>query len=403
MLILVAWRNLWRNRTRSLLILLSVAVGIWAGAFIMAIYYGMGESRMRIAIDNEVSHLQVHHPKFKNDHEAKYSFPEDSLRQVMDKFNMVKSYSLRTIAPGMLANASGSQGVQVSGVDAMEEDSTRHLKGFLVEGQYFTPGEKNRILIGRKLAEKLNISVRGKIVLTLLDTADNMTVAAFRVHGIYETQNAPRDEVNVFVLKNDLDNLIGTTGRAHEAAILLKNDADLQVAYANIKEALPNLKVETWEDISPETALVINSLDTYNLVFIAIILLALSFGIVNTMLMAVLERMREIGVLMALGMSRLRLFGMILLETVLLTIAGAPLGILAAYLIIAWVGKVGIDFGAAAGDTMKNFGYAAVIYPELPLYSVGQIFLLVFIAAVLSALLPAWKAIRLQPVEAIRS
>lgn len=403
MLLLIAWRNLWRNRTRSLLILLSVAVGIWAGAFIMAIYFGMGKSRLRIAIDNEVSHLQVHHPKFQDDQEAVFSFREDSLRSILEKQPLVKSFSLRTVAPGMLANASGSQGIQINGVVAAEEDSTRALHTFLVEGEYLNPDEKNRILIGRKLAKKLNSPVKGKVVLTLLDTADNITAAAFRVIGIYETQNAPKDEVTAFVLKKDLDRLIGTEGRAHEAAVLLKNDEDLDAAFAGLKAALPTLKVETWEEISPETALVVSSLDTYNLIFIAIILLALSFGIVNTMLMAVLERMREIGVLMALGMSRLRLFGMILLETVLLTIVGAPLGIFAAYATVAWVGRVGIDFSKIAGDTLKDFGYAAVIYPELPFYSVGQVMYLVFIAAFLSALYPAWKAIRLHPVEAIRS
>lgn len=369
----------------------------------MAIYYGMGIGRLRIAIDNEVSHLQIHHPKFEDDQEAMFSFAADSMQGILTGQNLVKSFSLRTIASGMLANANGNQGVQINGVDAAAEDSTRGLQGFLVEGEFLNPAEKNRILIGRKLAKKLNIPIKGKVVLTLLDTANNITAAAFRVIGIYETQNAPKDEVNAFVLKPDLDRLLGTEGRAHEAAVLLKNDADLPLVFDHLKKQLPHLKIETWEEISPETALVISSLDTYNLIFIAIILLALSFGIVNTMLMAVLERMREIGVLMALGMSRLRLFGMILLETLLLTVIGAPLGILLAYATVAWFANVGIDLSAVAGETMKDFGYAAVIYPELPVYSVIKVLYLVFLAAILSALVPAWKAIRLRPVEAIRS
>lgn len=369
----------------------------------MAIYFGMGNSRLRIAIDNEVSHLQVHHPKFKDDQEAKFNFSEDSLRHLLESQPLIKAFSLRTVTTGMLANASGSQGIQVNGIDTAAENATRSLRRFVVEGNFFDTTGRNPILIGRKLADKLNIPLKGKVVLTLLDTVNTITAGAFRVVGIYETANAPQDERNAFVLKSDLDRLIGTEGRAHEAAVLLNRDEDLQPAFTVLKNAMPGLKVETWEDISPETALVVSSLDTYNLIFIAIILLALSFGIVNTMLMAVLERMREIGVLMALGMSRLRLFGMVLLETVLLTMVGAPLGILAAYATVAWVGKAGIDLSTVAGDTMKDFGYAVVIYPELPLNSVGQVLYLVFIAALLSAIYPAWKAIRLHPVEAIRS
>jgi ABC-type lipoprotein release transport system permease subunit len=403
MLFLIAWRNLWRRKSRSIIILLSVALGMWAGAFIVAIYYGMGNSRLRIAIDHEVSHIQIHHPKFADDQEAIFSFSEDSLNNILKEQQLIKSYSLRSVSPGMLANASGSRGVQINGIYADKENETRGLQQFVKEGDWFNTEENNRILVSRKLAGQLNLKIKSKIVLTVLDTAENITAGAFRICGIYETQNSSQDEQNVFILKKDLDKLIGTNGRVHEAAILLKNDKDLETENNYLKSILPNLKVETWMDISPETALVINSLDTYNMIFIGIILLALSFGIVNTMLMAILERMREIGILMALGMSKLRLFGMILLETLLLTIIGAPLGILAAYFTVAWLGQSGIDLTNIMGETLKDFGYAAIIYPQLPWHSVANIIQLVIIAAVLSALLPAWKAIRLHPVEAIQS
>lgn len=403
MLFTVAWRNLWRNRTRSLLILLSVAVGMWAGAFIMAIYFGMGNSRLRIAIDKEVSHIQVHHPKFEDDQEAIFNFSENAVRELLQVQPKVKAFSLRSVTSGMLATASGSQGVQVIGIDTAAENATRGFREFMVQGSFFDTIGRKPIIIGHKLSDKLNIPLRGKVVLTLLDTANNMTAGAFRVVGIFETTNARHDEMNAFVLKKDLDQLLGTHGRAHEAALLLENDADLDTVFASLNSKLPELKVETWQEISPETALVVESLETYNLVFMGIILLALSFGIVNTMLMAVLERMREIGVLMALGMSRLRLFGMILFETVLLTIVGAPLGILLTYGTVAIVGRTGINLGAVAEDMMKDFGYDAIIYPELPFDSVVQVLYLVVIAAVLSSIYPAWKAIRLHPVEAIQS
>lgn len=403
MLILIAWRNLWRRKIRSIVILSSVAIGMLAGAFILALYQGMGKSRMRLAIDNEVSHLQVHHNNFEDDQEAIFSFSEDSIKNILDTISEIKSYSLRSIAPGMLANASGSRGVQVNGVDPVSENNTKSIQQYIKEGNWFEENKKNRIVVSKKLAGQLNLRLKGKVVLTLLDTVENMTSGAFRICGIYETQNATKDEQNVFVQKNDLDKLIGTKGCVHEAAILLKSDETVAVVNDNLKKTLPDLKVETWEEISPETALLVNSLGTYNIIFMSIILLALSFGIVNTMLMAVLERKREIGVLMALGMSKLRLFGMILLETFYLTIVGAPLGIFLAYITVAWLGNVGLDLTEVAGEVYKDFGYASIIYPELPWPVVGQIVQLVIIAALLSAIYPAWKAIRLHPVEAIQS
>jgi ABC-type antimicrobial peptide transport system permease subunit len=130
--------------------------------------------------------------------------------------------------------------------------------------------------------------------------------------------------------------------------------------------------------------------------------MALSFGIVNAMLMAVLERAREIGMLMAIGTSKLRLFAMILLETIFLTVAGAPVGLFTGWLIILWVGKHGIDFSDMAGETMSRFGYAQIIYPELPFHSVVYTMILVMFTALVSAIVPAMRVLRLKPAEAIR-
>jgi ABC-type lipoprotein release transport system permease subunit len=369
----------------------------------MAIYYGMGENRLRMAIEKEVSHLQIHHPRFSEDQEAVYCFPEAGVRRVLDTLSNTAAYALRTIGAGMLSNATGSRGILVAGIDPVAEDATRSLSGTVEEGAYLTESGRHPILLGRKLADKLRIPLKGKVVLTLLDTAGAMTAAAFRVQGIYETANAPLDERIVYVRKGDLDALLGTTGSAHEAAVLLQGEGEpVERVQTLLEERLPGLKVETWKQISPETALVISSLDTYNLIFIGIILLALSFGIINTMLMSVLDRMRELGVLMAVGMSRRRVFGMVLLETVLLTLAGVPSGLLLSFATIAWVGRTGIDLGNIAGDTLRDFGYETVIHPVMPTGSLADILVLVLLTATLSALYPAWKAISLRPVEAIR-
>ena len=403
MLFLIAWRNLWRNRTRSLIIAASVALGMWAGSFITAIYYGMGDSRLRIAIDHEVSHIQIHHPRFADDQEAKLNMPEDSLRQALQQVTSIKAFSLRSVAPGMLATTSGSQGIQVNGVEPAAEEATRGMAGSVREGQYLDSAGRNIVLVSTKLAGKLNLELGNKIVLTLLDTAGAITAGAFRIGGLYQTENAPLDERNVFVRKTDLDRLIGTAGRVHEAAILLRRDEDLDSTYAELSRRFPQYKVQRWEAISPETALVISSLDTYSLVFIMIILLALSFGIINTMLMAVLERTREIGVLMAIGMNKFRIFGMVVLETILLAIIGAPIGLAVAWVNIVWLHHTGMDLGPMMGETLRDFGYAAMIYPVLPWKNVAQMIQLVIAAATLAAIFPAIKALRLRPVEAIRT
>ena len=402
MLFLIAWRNLWRHRTRSIALIASVALGVWAGAFIVSLYYGMGNERVRIAIEQEVSHLQIHHPAFRDDYDVAFNFDLDSVAAAVRATPGLKAYSLRTNVQGMLANAAGSNGVQINGVDPAAEDATRRLKGFVKNGTYFVDGKKNQVLVGKKLADKMKLAPGGKIVLTFQDPMQSITSGAFRIAGIYESANAPLDERNVYVRRTDLEALLGTPGRGTEAAILLTGENELPAAMDALRQTLPGLEVDDWRSISPETALVMSSLDISSIIIISIILLALAFGIINAMLMAVLERTREIGMLMAVGMTRLQLFGMVVLETLLLTLAGCPIGFAFAWLLNAWLSKTGIDLSGIAGNLMKGFGYGAVIYPDLPADKVWLILQIVFITALLASVFPAWKALSLRPAEAIR-
>lgn len=402
MLIYLSWRNIWRNKIRSAVIMSSIALGMVAGVFIIALYYGMGNSRLKIAIEHEVSHVQVHHPDFKADYRPGFSFPAAETQEKIRKTPGVKSSSLRSVASGMIANAGSANGTFIYGINPEDENNTRELASFVKSGSYLDTSVSGQVLVSTRLAQKMNLRTGSKVVLTFTDLDDNIASGAFRVRGLYQSENAPLDEMQIFILKDELDTQLGTTGQAHEAAILLENSANLEVAASALQAGLPDYKVETWKQLSPETDLVISSLDSYSMIFIVIILMALSFGIVNAMLMAVLERAREIGMLMAIGTSKIRLFTMVLLETIFLTVAGAPVGLFAGWLIILWLGKHGIDFSAMAGETMSRFGYAQIIYPELPLHSVVYTLILVGITALFSAIIPAMRVLRLKPAEAIR-
>jgi len=368
----------------------------------MSIYYGMAEGRVKIAIEQEVSHLQAHHPNFRDEFEAKYHFTDGRMDSLLPKMPGLKAYSLRSQAQGMLANASGSNGVQINGIDPEREDATRGFRSMVKDGGYFDPVKRNQILVGKKLAEKMNLSPGAKVVLTFQDTSQEIVSGAFRVLGLYESPNAPLDERNVYLRREDLNALLGTPGGVMEAAVLLSGEEKVAESLAWWKASCPDLQIEDWRSISPEVALVMSSIDVSSMIIFVIILIALAFGIVNTMLMAVLERTREIGMLMAIGMNRLRIFGMIVFETLLLALVGCPIGLAIAWITVEWLGKTGMDLSNIAGNVMKDFGYSAVIYPVLPIGKIGQIILLTAGTALLASVFPAWKALRLRPAEAIR-
>ncbi len=240
------------------------------------------------------------------------------------------------------------------------------------------------------------------MVLTFLDKDDNIASGAFRVAGIFESNNSGWDNANVFINKAELNPLLGIdSNAANEIAILLNSNRNIDTAMVSLTRAFPQYKVESWMDISPETSAMISLMSQVSVVFVIIILLALSFGIVNTMLMAVLERTREIGMLLALGMNRAKVFGLIVFETFFLVMLGCPLGMLIGWATIQYLSVHGITL--ASKSTMASYGYSSVFHPDLPFNSYLQIIVLVIITALLSSIFPAVKALKLNPAETIKS
>lgn len=385
------------------MIMLSVAIGLMSGISVLALYEGMMVNRVRRVIDSEVSHVQLHHPQFKIDYHPRFIIPNS--KDVMEKIRSypnVKFVAPRSVTQGMLITTTGSTGVQVNGIIPSMERNISQLNKKIIEGDGFHENKKNEIIIGKKLADKMKLRNGSKLVLTFTDSSDNIVSSAFRVAAIYQSGNAPLDEVNVYLLMNTLNELLLTGDASHEIAVLLHSDQQVKDMENALVSAYPSLLVETWKEISPETDFMARTIDDYSYIIMMIILIALAFGILNTMLMSVLERTREIGMMVALGTSRTKIFLLVFLETVFLTIAGTPVGILVSWTIINYYNSKGLDISFMGEDLMESFGYDPLIYPSFPWEQLAIVMLMVIGTAVLSCLFPAMKALRLQPVEALR-
>ncbi len=403
MIFKMAWKNIWRNKVRTLIILISIVLGIWAGTFILAYAFGLIEQRVNDAIGYEVSHLQIHQPDYLLDNDPQFVIKKSTdLLNTIKKDERVKAASQRTLVHAMLATASNNAGAKTMGIEPQGENTVTQIASCIVDGEYLEDSDKNKILIGKKLAEKLKLKIRSKIVLTFQDTDKNIVSAAFRVKGVFSTYNAGLEQSTIYALKKDLDRLLNLKQEAHEIAILLQG-ADLVTDFTQEqKSKFAALSIRTWSEIVPELALMTNSLDQYLVIFLLIILLALSFGIINVMLMAVLERVREIGMLMAIGMSKLRLFFMVVLETCLVFCLAAPLGLLLAFGVITYLQNTGLDLSSAYGESYGALGFRTIIYPQLQAVYYLRIMLMVAVTAILASIYPAYTALRLEPVEAIR-
>lgn len=403
MIFIMAWRNIWRNKMRSTIIILSIAIGLFAGIAVLALYKGMMKSRVRNVIYAEVGHLQVHNNRFTKDYEPRYVVSNGvKVLKTVRNMTEVKLAAPRSITMGMLATPTGSAGVQINGVIPDLEYPISQLRKKIINGKPFDPAKENEIMVGQRLAKKMKLKPRSKLVLTFTDTSGNMVSSAFRVVAVYKSDNAPLDEKNVYVNIKELNVLLGIPNSFQEVVILLRNDADVNKIQQELQQQFPAYQIESWREISPETDLMVKTVDQYSYIIMFIIMFALAFGIINTMLMAILERTREIGVMMALGTNRIKIFLLIFLETTFLTLVGTPVGIFIGWGTIAYFNKCGLDLSGMGQEMMNSFGFGTMIYPEFPTDKLTGVLLIVIGTALISCLFPAVKALKLQPAEALR-
>lgn len=402
MLFSIAWRNIWRNRKRSIILILAVILGISSGIFVLAFYNGLIKQRLESALSTEVSHIQIHSKKFKKEYDIKEIIPNgmNILKEVQSQESVAYA-SGRILLQGMIASSIGSKGILIHAIIPTFENQVTKLNDKLIQGSYFSSSSSNEIILSSSLASTLKVKQGNKIVLTFQDAHAELISSAFRIIGIYKTGNGPYDDMHVFIPIKAIDSIAGIQTDIHEIAIILKNPEELDSTLNNLIHSYPDLLSEDWKTISPELGLTLSFGDQMVFVYMGIILLALAFGIINTMMMSVLDRTREIGMLLALGMNQWKIFIMIVLETAFLICAGCPIGLVIAGISVLITHHTGIELNMLKA-TASNFGYDPIVYPIMRWYDVEMTIILIISTALLSAILPARKAISLLPVEAIK-
>ncbi len=409
MTIVISWKNIWRNKLRSIIIIMAIAIGIFGGIFANSFFKGIAYQRVDAAIKNESANIQIHNPKFLVDESINNGIPNTSV--IVDKIKNtdgIKGISERLKEIGMAGTAEANAGIIVNGIYPNKEKQVTKIFEKIQKGNYLKQEDLIGILIGKKLSEKINADIGDKIVLSLADRQGEIVYGAFKVKGIYNTSNNMFDGINVFVNYKELQSLLKTSEDYYTEITISLEDNDLTKFYKNnisktLNEEIQNKKlvIRDWSEITPALKLIVESIDYFAWFFIVIILIALAFGIINTMIMVVMERTKELGMLMAIGMNKKRVFSMILWETVFLSFVGALFGMLISASLLQYFLYAGLDL-SLFGDGMNSFGLDTVIYPKMELGFYIQVGVLVFITAIIASIFPARYALKLQPANAVR-
>jgi ABC-type lipoprotein release transport system permease subunit len=353
------------------------------------------------AIKYQTGHLQIHNPDFLvNEELAAWLQGAGKLAEEIRKQPEVAGVAVRQVVNGIMASAATNRGVRIHGVDMKEEALVTAVADSLVAGELLPEKGRNPILVSRRSARKLNLRIGSKVVLTFSDINGDVAGAAFRVTGMFNTPNSGFDEANVFVRYPDLAMLTGIE-QAHEIAIRLVDGNSLEsmkLKFANM--AGEKGRVRDWGEIQPILATMTGTMDISNTIMIAVFVLALSFGIVNIMLMSVFERSREFGMLMAIGMTRAKVLRLVVLESFLLGSVGGLMGLAASSLMIFIFGRIGLPFGAMA-EGLGVYGMDTILYPEVNFATYLSTFAMLVVTSVAAALYPARQVLKKNLSEAL--
>jgi putative ABC transport system permease protein len=397
MILKIAWRNIWRNKKRSLTMILAICFGMWAGILMLGFMQGMLDQMINTSINSRLSHIQIHHPEYKKEEDLKYHI-KSKIHGLEDQ--SISGITKRLIVNGMISTSYSNRGIKIIAVNPEDEKQVTNIEDYIKDGTYLKSSEKNQIILSQKLAKKLNIKLRKKVILNFQDIKGDISSAAFRVTGLFNTNNAMIDDQFVFIAINDLEPLVSSKNIINEVLIKLKNNELLETTLLILKEKNPLLLIQSWKEIDPYLKIALESNKQQFAIFVAIIMIALGFGILNTMLMSVLERIKEIGTLLSIGMRQNKIFKMVLLETICLSFISGLIGLLFSIVSVNYFAESGLDLSVVAQGLAK-FGLSSYIYPVVDFTTYFMFFIFIIITAVISAIYPALKAIRLKPNEAL--
>ncbi len=397
----LAWRNLWRNHRRSAIMLMSIALGVWAMIFMNALMRGMTDQMVRNGLNLLPGEVQIHHPEYRLDPTVVNSFdPQAGTLAEAIADSPAVAASARVRVPAVIASEYESRGVVLLGVDPASEAAVGALPDNIVEGRFLEGVDDKGIVLGARMAERLETRLGKRVVIMSQDPDNDIADRGARVVGIYTARIRSTEERFAYVGRTTLQSMLGLDREVSEIALTADNYRTVAPWLANLETSVGDgLDVSPWYELNSFLGSMLRVQDGFALVFIVVIFLVLSFGLVNTLVMALFERVREIGLMQALGMRPGLILLQVLIESLMLLVIGLVAGNLLAWLTIKPL-ESGIDISAVA-EGMEMMTMGATLYPALDYRDMVTSTVVVVGLGLLASLLPAWRAARLDPIRAL--
>ena len=404
----MAWRNVWRNPRRSILTISAIAFASMLLVFMLSWQFGSYDTMINSAVKIHTGHLQVQANGYKDKSDIRLVVPDPAaVGAVLAKTPKVSAYTFRTRAFSLISSKKRTYGAIVIGINPVREAKVSTLESLIRKGAYLSKGDTDQALVGELLARNLGVDLDDELVLLGQGRDGSIAATVVKIKGIYSAGQDEFDRSSIHIRLKNFQDVYAMHGAVHEAVVLAESLQDIPEIKKAVTTGLKNigepdnLVALDWTELMPGLIQSIQMDMVSGFIFYIILIVVVSFSILNTFLMAILERTREFGVFMAVGVTPGRLTKLLLMESLTMTLVGVVMGIIAGCL-VTWYFQVHGIVISGASELMRQYGLPERMFPRLSVLSILIGPVVVFAVTILTALYPALKVRRLSPVEAMK-
>jgi len=398
----LAWLSLWRRKSRSMMVILMIALSLTGLLGIQGLYDGMITHMINTTIRSDSGEISLYAKGYRLDKGLEYRLKDLSqMKETLSKVKEVTSYAIRTQQEGLIATAHKSLGASIKGVSLANERNFGLFDTFMIKGDYsFGKNDKNA-LIGASLAKKLNLDIGSRVIFTAQDVKGEINSVSFRISGILKTGNPALDEYTVFVSTQKMATFLNLKESATQIALRIKNTKDLRKVQQELNNLFPNAEVLRWDELYPLLIQMQEIMQIFNLASYIIVFIVAALGIFGVMLVSVLERLREFSIMLAIGTPYKTVRNQILLEASFLGFIGFIAGSFLGWMMLFYMSVWGIDLSSFQ-EGMEAFGLNAILFADIQYYYFVQAFFAVFFATLLSVIWPLRILKKIKPIQVIQ-
>lgn len=403
----MAWRNIWRNPRRTVLTISAIAFASLLLIFMVSFQFGSYEALINSSVKIHAGHLKVQAKGYQNKRDMHLVVPDpSSTGRILDNFQGIDAYTFRANAFSLISSKERTYGIAVTGIDPAREANVSTLAKLIRQGSYLSENDIDKALLGELLAKNLQVGPGDELIILGQGRDGSIAATVVQVKGIYGSGIDEFDRSTIHIPLKTFQDVYSMQNAVHEVVAVCKSLRDVSTVKKNIQEVInhqgnkSDITVLDWQELMPGLLQGIQMDLISGIIFYVILILVVAFSILNTFLMAIFERTREFGVLMAIGTTPRRLTKIVLLESMSMTMIGIISGIIMGSIITFYFQVNGIDIYGSS-EILSQFGISGRIHPRLSILSVFSGPLAVLLITFLAALYPALKIRGLRPAEAI--